>query len=59
MSTEVVYEPGAEFVRRAHVKGIEEYRDLYRRAEQDPETFWAEIAGQEIHWFEKWSKVLE
>jgi len=59
MSTEVVYEAGAEFVRRAHVKGIEEYRDLYRRAEQDPETFWAEIAGQEIHWFEKWSKVLE
>ena len=59
MSTEVVYEPSAEFVRRAHVKGIEEYRDLYRRAEQDPETFWAEVAEQEIHWFEKWSKVLE
>ncbi|HTD42847.1 MAG TPA: acetate--CoA ligase, partial [Bryobacteraceae bacterium] len=59
MSTEVVYEPSAEFVRRAHVKGIEEYRNLYRRAEQDPETFWAEIAEQDIHWFEKWSKVLE
>jgi acetyl-CoA synthetase len=59
MSTEVVYEPSGEFVRRAHVKGIEEYRDLYRRAEQDPETFWAEIAEQEIHWFEKWSKVFE
>jgi acetyl-CoA synthetase len=59
MSTEVVYEPSGEFVRRAHVKGIEEYRDLYRRAEQDPETFWAEIAEQEVHWFEKWSKVLD
>jgi acetyl-CoA synthetase len=59
MSTEVIYEPSGEFVRRAHVKGIEEYRDLYRRAEQDPEAFWAEIAEQEIHWFEKWSKVLE
>jgi acetyl-CoA synthetase len=59
MSTEAVYEPSGEFVRRAHVKGIEEYRDLYRRAEQDPETFWAEIAGQEVHWFEKWSKVLD
>jgi acetyl-CoA synthetase len=59
MSTEDIYEPSAEFVRRAHVKGMEEYRDLYRRAEQDPETFWAEIAEQEIHWFEKWSKVLE
>jgi len=59
MSTEVIYEPSGEFARRAHVKGIEQYRDLYRRAEQDPETFWAEIAEQEIHWFEKWFKVLE
>jgi acetyl-CoA synthetase len=59
MSTEGIYEPSGEFVRRAHVKGIEEYRDLYRRAEQDPEKFWGEIAEQEIHWFEKWSKVLE
>ena len=59
MSSEVIYEPSGEFVRRAHVKGIEEYRDLYRRAEQDPEKFWGEIAEQEIHWFEKWSKVLE
>jgi acetyl-CoA synthetase len=59
MSTPDVYEPNDEFVRRAHVKGIEGYRDLYRRAEQDPETFWAEVANHEIHWFEKWSSVLE
>ena len=33
--------------------------DLYRKAEQNPEEFWAGIASNEIHWFEKWSKVLE
>src|ERR1051326_8277835 len=54
-----VYPPNEEFVRHAHVKGMEGYRDLYRRAEQDPEKFWAEIAEKEIHWFEKWSSVLE
>ena len=54
-----VYPPSEEFVRHAHVQGMEGYLDLYRRAEQDPEKFWGEIAEREIHWFEKWSKVLE
>ena len=54
-----LFPPSDDFVRHAEVKGIEGYRDLYRRAEQDPETFWGEIASSEIHWFEKWSKVLD
>ncbi|HEY2844853.1 MAG TPA: acetate--CoA ligase, partial [Bryobacteraceae bacterium] len=41
------------------VQGMQGYLDLYRRAEKDPEAFWGEIAEQEIHWFEKWSRVLE
>jgi acetyl-CoA synthetase len=59
MSQPNVYPPSEEFVRHAHVKGMEGYLDLYRRAEQDPEQFWGEIAAKEIHWFEKWSKVLD
>ncbi len=59
MSTPAVYDPSPEFVRKAHVQGIDQYRDLYRRAEQDPEAFWAEIAEKEVHWFEKWTKVLD
>ena len=58
MSQSKVYPPSEEFVRHAHVKGMEGYLDLYRRAEQDPEEFWGDIATREIHWFEKWSKVL-
>ncbi len=54
-----VYPPPEEFVRKAHVQGMDAYRDLYRRAEQDPETFWADIAKREIHWFEPWTKILE
>src|SRR6266851_8836734 len=54
-----VYQPSGEFVRQAHVQGMEGYRDLYRRAEQDPEAFCGEIAEREIHWFQKWTRVLD
>jgi acetyl-CoA synthetase len=54
-----LYEPSAVFAANAHVNGIEEYRELYRRARQDPEAFWADIAEREIHWFQKWTHVLD
>ncbi len=59
MSQSNVYPPSEEFVRHAHVKGMEGYLDLYRRAEENPEKFWGEIATEQVHWFEKWSKVLD
>jgi acetyl-CoA synthetase len=59
MSQSPVYPPSAGFVRQANVQGMEGYLDLYRRAEQDPEQFWGEVAEQEVHWFQKWSKVLD
>jgi acetyl-CoA synthetase len=59
MSDSTVYAPSPEFVRNANVQGIEGYRELYTRAAQDPEGFWGELADQELHWFQKWSRVLE
>ncbi|HVA41148.1 MAG TPA: acetyl-coenzyme A synthetase N-terminal domain-containing protein, partial [Candidatus Binataceae bacterium] len=47
-----------EFSRAAHVKSMAEYEALYRRAEQDPEGFWAECA-KELSWFKPFDKVLE
>jgi acetyl-CoA synthetase len=38
---------------------MEAYQELYRRAEADPEGFWAERAESEVYWFEKWSHVYE
>ena len=43
---------------QAHVKSLAEYEALYRRAEEDPEAFWAECAS-ELHWFKPFDKVLE
>ncbi len=59
MSDPVVYPPSEAFVRDAQVQGMDGYLDLYRRAEENPEEFWADVASREIHWFEKWSKVLD
>ena len=59
MSTTALYEPSALFASRAHVKNIEEYRELFRQARQDPDAFWAGIAEREIHWFQKWTDVLK
>jgi acetyl-CoA synthetase len=38
---------------------MDAYRDLYQRAEHDPEAFWGELADEELAWFEKWTSVLE
>src|SRR5947209_16442728 len=54
-----LYPPSEDFARKAHVPSLDAYRALYKRAEENPEEFWADIAKREIHWFEPWTKVLE
>jgi len=53
-----VFPPPPEFAAKAHIKSLEEYETLYARSIADPEAFWAEAAS-ELHWFQKWSKVLD
>lgn len=53
-----VFKPSESFSRQAHIGSLEEYEALSRRAAADPEGYWAGIAS-ELHWFEKWNKVLE
>ncbi|WP_287372462.1 acetate--CoA ligase [Oceanithermus sp.] len=52
------FEPPEAFRLTARVKSEEEYEAEYRRSIEDPEGYWAEIAG-ELEWFEPWQKVLE
>lgn len=53
------FPPSSEFSAKAHIKSLEEYKQLYDKAKSDPEKFWAELAEQELHWFQKWDKVLD
>jgi acetyl-CoA synthetase len=57
--TQATYAPSPEFVRKARVQGMEGYRALYDRAAADPEGFWADLASTELHWFNKWTQVLD
>ncbi|MFW6358865.1 MAG: acetate--CoA ligase [Chroococcales cyanobacterium] len=53
------FPPAPEFSEQAHVKSLDEYKQLYDSAKADPEGFWAELAERELTWFEKWDTVLD
>ncbi len=50
-----VYDPPAEVVKSAWVQN---YEEVYAQSIEDPERFWATIAG-ELEWFKPWDRVLE
>ena len=52
------FEAPAEFSSRAWIKSLAEHEALRRRAEDDPEGFWAECA-RNLDWFKPFDKVLE
>jgi len=53
-----LFKPKKEFSKQAHISSFEAYQRLYRKAEKDPEAFWAGLA-KELAWFKPWKKVLE
>jgi len=53
-----LFPPPPEFSAKARIKSMEQYRDMWERAKNDPEGFWGEYA-QELHWFKPYEKVLE
>lgn len=42
-----------------HIKGLEEYFQVYRKSVNHPEQFWEEIAEENFVWRKRWNKVLE
>jgi acetyl-CoA synthetase len=53
-----VFLPPEDFVRKAHIAGLEVYENLYKQSIEDPEGFWGGVA-KELHWFKSWDKVLD
>ncbi|MGB9687883.1 acetate--CoA ligase [Thermogutta sp.] len=53
-----VFPPPPEFSAKARIKSMEQYREMWQRAKDDPEGFWGEYA-KELHWFKPYEKVLE
>ncbi|MBU8920450.1 MAG: acetate--CoA ligase [Bacteroidales bacterium] len=54
-----VFQPPAEFTKNAHIKSMEEYEAMMKKAEDNFEGFWDEQAEKYIHWFKKWDKTYE
>ena len=40
----------------ASIKSLAEYQSLWDEAAADPEKFWADLAREELHWFEPFEK---
>src|ERR1041385_7289448 len=52
------FECPPDFAEQAHVKSLAEYERMYKESLDDPDKFWSRVAG-ELHWFNRWDKVLE
>ncbi len=53
------FAPPEDFVADAVINSQAEYERLYAQAQANPETFWAELAEKELHWFQAWEQVLD
>ncbi|MBP7934291.1 MAG: acetate--CoA ligase [Phycisphaerae bacterium] len=58
VSASQVFQPPAGFAAKAHVKSMDQYRQMYQRSITDPEGFWGDIAST-FYWKQKWTKVRE
>jgi acetyl-CoA synthetase len=54
---ERVFAPSQDFVEKARIRSPEQYEEMWKRAERDPEAFWDELA-RELHWFQPYDQVL-
>jgi len=54
-----VFNPSPEFVSKARIKSLDEYKEMYRRSVESPNEFWAQMAEENLTWFKKWESVEE
>jgi len=58
MREDRLFPPSAEFSSKARIKSLAEYQTLWEQAAADPPAFWAELARDELHWFEPFTESL-
>ena len=56
--SEKVFQPAPEWSASAHIKNMDQYREIYDRSIQDQNAFWADIA-ERITWTKKWDRVSD
>ncbi|MCA9231203.1 MAG: acetate--CoA ligase [Planctomycetales bacterium] len=58
MREERLFPPSAEFASQARIKSLDEYQALWDQAQSDPPKFWADLAREELHWFQPFDEAL-
>ena len=58
MQEKRLFPPPKEFAAKARIKSLDEYQELWDEAAADPPKFWAELARDELHWFQPFEKPL-
>jgi acetyl-CoA synthetase len=51
-----VCKPDKKFVKKAYIKSLSDYRDMYDESINDPEGFWSKMA-KDFEWFRPWKNV--
>ena len=54
-----IIHPPSTFSANARIKSFQDYEKLYQESISDSENFWGNLAEKELHWFNKWDRVLE
>ena len=54
-----VFSPSKEFVEKARLKSLDEYKKMWQRSIKDPAGFWGEMATKHIDWFKKFDGAVE
>ncbi|MFQ5630867.1 MAG: acetate--CoA ligase [bacterium] len=58
MSAVPTFQPPGEFSKNAHIKSLQQYKEMYDESVSNPEAFWSKIA-ERIHWYKKWDRVVD
>jgi acetyl-CoA synthetase len=58
MQEKRLFAPPKEFAQRARIKSLAEYQELWDQAATDPPKFWADLAREELHWFQPFEQAL-
>jgi acetyl-CoA synthetase len=54
-----VFPPAKSFAAAAHIKSMEQYRQMYQESIRRPDRFWARQAKTELVWFKPWKQVMQ
>ncbi|GEL69778.1 acetate--CoA ligase [Myxococcus virescens] len=54
-----VFSPPEAFARRAHIRSMEQYQQLWDEAAKDPDKYWGDRAREELYWKAPFQTVLD